>query len=79
MEGVETDKLEEALCQEEKQVVWITSKHNQHLNFHAGDLKLRWVPLFKFICSKLIPPNYTSHVTLDRAVLLYAPILESKC
>lgn len=26
--GVETEELEDALCQAEKEVVWTTSKHN---------------------------------------------------
>lgn len=76
-EGVEIDELEEALCSEEKEVVWTTSKHNEQLNFHAGNLKPQWV-LFKLICNRLIPTMHTSHVTLDKVVLLYAMIKKKK-
>lgn len=36
--------------------------------------------MFKFICSRLIPTTHTppSHVTLDRAILLYAMIEKKK-
>lgn len=49
-------------------------KSNQHLNFHAGALQPKWVSLFNLIRCKLIPITHTSHITLDRAILLYAMI-----
>lgn len=73
-QGVEAEDLEDVLWQEEKVLVWKTDKDNQQLNFHANNLMPQWMPQFKLICNRLIPTTHTSHVTVERAVLLYAMI-----
>lgn len=67
-EGLETDQLEEILCQEGKALISNTGKNNQHLNFHERVL----------IHYKLIPTIHRSHVTVDRANLLHAMITKIK-
>lgn len=44
------------------------------MNFNIKALQSNWTPLFKLICSKLIPTTYTSYITLNRAILLYEMI-----
>lgn len=53
---METDQLEEVLCQEGKEVTW-TERTTGTQNFHGGAMQPKWVHLFKLICYKLIP-NY---------------------
>lgn len=77
-EGLETSELVVTLCQQGKEVIPISGKNNQYLNFHAGALQPRWIPLFKLICSRLIATTLTSHATFDRVVLLYAMIQNIK-
>lgn len=73
-EGVDTKELEKKLCENNKEVICVTRKNNQPLTFNAKALLLRWTPLFKLICNRLIPATHTSHVTLDCAILLFAMV-----
>lgn len=66
------------LCQSNKEVIWAIEMNNQNLNFNDGALQPKWTPLFKRICSRLIPTTHTSQITLDRAILLYAMIEKRK-
>lgn len=72
--GGDSKELVKNLYQFDKEVIWITGKNNQNSNFNAGALQPKWTPLLKLICSRLIPIMHTSHITLDRATLLYAVI-----
>lgn len=77
-EGQETNVLVQTLCSPDREVIWATGKTNRHVNFNVGALQPKWIPLFKLICCRLIPIKNTSHVTLDRAVLLYAMVQKRK-
>lgn len=77
-EGVETIELVKKLCQAHKEVIWVISKNNQSLSFNVKELLSSWTLLFKFIYSRLISTTHTSHITLDRAILLYAMIGKRK-
>lgn len=72
--SLDTAEQVKKLCQLNKEVMWASGKNNQNLNFNVGVLQAKWIPLFKLICNILIPTMHSSHITLDRAILLYTMI-----
>lgn len=69
-----TSEQVKKLCQSDKEAMWASGKNNQNLNFNVGALQPKWALLFKLVCNILIPTMHSSHITLDRAILLYAMI-----
>lgn len=76
-EGFDTNGLMKKLCWLDKELIWALGKNSQNLKSNVGELQLKWTPLFKLICNRLIATTHNSHITLDRAILLYA-VIEKK-
>lgn len=60
------------------EVIWAIGIDNQNLNFNVEALIPKWTPLFKLICNKLILTMHTTHITLDKAILIYSMIEKRK-
>lgn len=77
-EGIHMVQLVRKLCPVDKEVILVTQKNNQNLSFNVWALHPIWTPLSKLIWSRLIFTTHTSHITLDKAILLYVMIGKRK-
>lgn len=77
-EGIHMVQLVRKLWPVDKEVILVTQKNNQNLSFNVRALHPIWTPLSKLIWSRLIFTTHTSHITLDKAILLYVMIGKRK-
>lgn len=59
------------LCRKPYEMSWRVCEKEQYLHFNSNAMVPMFIPLLKFICSRIIPTKLKANATVDRAVLLF--------